>query len=1838
MDRNKQRQLLDSLQRHLTAIKTVLHELGVQEFDSAISDVSAFYWKEKDDLERAARLVKAQPFFSLEAQSDDIAPILQKCKDKLRTKIECLTDDTGLAETLRPYDKFITFLKNDDITKKLDTMAELRNTLPDPLIYAALQNNIHLAAPDDKTILSPSPDDTVSSASAVDSIDDSGNTATTTGRTDVSSTDNKPDTSMQSADSEPAASIDNGKEATENEISPELRDFFTDAMLLPSEYDFGTLEVSESPKAKKETGVKNMKSDLKKLGPWAPIGARTLAGLNDSNIVTADSVQMYIENYPSHKILKSDLPQEATVILDSLQRNGYLTNYHVTPFGGFYCASHKLTRLFHQKEAAQLLKITYRPMSSNDYDVLEPVAKYADCRLALSRLMNMCHKASSDKLTGVSKSTCLTASMYCANIQLKYKNDRTSKNLFFGTFCNSLNNDDSSALKALSQAANDADNHCDNIILSGMERSQLTALYERLKNDNTYKKLFPATVYYYLLPKDQLFDESWEKTDFNPMQPEPPTDGPACADKEAPVNENGYEQSEAQTVQPPTDPSMSQADIAPASVKAEPADIPAHGSVIQEPADILVHDSVIQEPAKVSATDTLVISGPEPSTDVTIPSDTSSQIKKQETNLEHSDIISKAITAINNGSIPTATAVLRYCSQYYDGWKTGYEQLAYAVDDPAAKLEYSSDVVCNIFAEDLSIFGKYLEVAAACRTFFYDDTEFDHSDHDLYGLVNGTGLLTQPLSDLLYQIMTFKQQHHKGIDYCSDYRMKDQQAVEKELLRLSHDAESYIEAFIEQRENEKKAQKRFIETKKIIFNPDNEIAYFLDVVRNNTIKDKELLEEYMKETFIEKDKPIVVNNISSSKIDRFIDDTWNKAAENLIRVKRNTTLMGSLRNNLISKLRKAAELFCRWLNLAQKSPMDEATEIGISYNRLRNTLLKDLAEAQAQLTLQNKETSPAAEAGKSILRTCLQELASRLDGNYDPDQKRFFYVDFLRSDDLLLDEYYLPDFRHWKHIDNDIAYIDDLLAFAKKDLPSFQQRLKNIFEEAGDNYFTARLIDNYLQATGEGSYIEQQGYDVEENENYAENDCKKEHRKFVENLELAQSYGRLDTANENQKEDILQSVNDCYEYANTSKNFGIFRTVSSYYMDKISEDARKRGELLRKELETCRHQVKDDDDNAGEQKEYLQRIEKTIEKQNYTVTEDLLSRWRDHDIEDDFHFDTTDYLQDFLNEYDFYYNKVKSNNIPLSTLPHGSGHNKEERGASRLAEYWIRGGRTSPTNVKGNARPLSPDTKMKLLLEQLGWNVANVQRGSSTIKNSDTFQVTLQHPSNGRRTNYKHPIAAFGSIAEQEGLRTFSLYGRFDADNLITICKELGYTKNTIIFLDFALQLTERRRLARKIKEKLYGKKAVFLLIDRVVIYYLMRHYDATQINRMLMLITMPFSSFQPYVWESSNVMPSEMFMGRRKELADIESPTGVNIVYGGRQLGKSALLKMAAKDIDHDENNDRAIVVDIKDRDYASAAKLICNVLNEQNFFTQEIPSTNDWDELAHQIRKRLQDETVERIPYFLLMLDEADTFIASCESIGFQPFNALKSIQSIGTGRFKFVIAGLRNIVRFNRDIALGNNSVLPHMKSMTVKPFSVSEARELLETPLYYLGFRFPEGQDTMVSLILASTNYFPGLIQLYCAKLIEAMSNNYAGYDESETPVYEVREEHIKKVLADPGFMDEIKQKFEITLRLGDDNYYYIIALLMAYLYHTNGSPNGYTAADIRQQIMENDITELNGFNVQQIEALMEELRELNVFRKKGDNRYLFNRYSFFTMMGKEDEVISQLYDIMNGGSQ
>ena len=160
--------------------------------------------------------------------------------------------------------------------------------------------------------------------------------------------------------------------------------------------------------------------------------------------------------------------------------------------------------------------------------------------------------------------------------------------------------------------------------------------------------------------------------------------------------------------------------------------------------------------------------------------------------------------------------------------------------------------------------------------------------------------------------------------------------------------------------------------------------------------------------------------------------------------------------------------------------------------------------------------------------------------------------------------------------------------------------------------------------------------------------------------------------------------------------------------------------------------------------------------------------------------------------------------------------------------------------------------------------------------------------------------------------------------------------------------------------------------------------------------------------------------------------------------------------------------------------------------------------------LQKRFMDENPEtRIHYLLLMLDEADEIIKTSGDkriLRSPPSRACPRPLQTGHGRSaQCKPLSQRNDARELQPI---------HLNWIVIKQFRREEATKLLTCTLSYLGFRF--NQD-IIDNILASTYNFPGLIQFYCQKLLEAMKNeDYAGYGESVTPFYEVTESHYKKV--------------------------------------------------------------------------------------------------------------------------
>ncbi len=1789
--------------------------------------------KEEIRVQEELKQEKAKLFLGLRADNAEIGVLLREKQEKLRAVLKGRQADGVGSENLRPYLDFMEALVSDS-SKAIEYVLKLSPYFDAKLLGYALI---------DKALSGTGAEAAREKGAAQAEQPEAG--------TGEVAREETPASAGAPSDPEPAppaveeASEAEAAEESKEEPAEEARSEAARAALERllqtgfqwlSEESCPSFGFTHSPKENKEFKTKKFRSAVWEQSPYVRAALRQLCNFGYCSVGILQA-------------LSDGNAEAAEYALRFLYDKGYARKYWIESCGTFYGCSPRLFCVMESQEAASGMGISRR--KKGDGDLLEVRAVHAMPRLAYLRLREFLLRACEGKEEPLPARGKLKGSVLCESTQcmgpdffiLDYVHGQ-DRDVAYGCFW--TDEDDffefSRRFVKQSEALEDARR----VVVASTTKEQALCAYEALSTLAERDLAEMGNLYFYAL-FDGRFYAGREQTEISPEEIWKDAEAP----QEAPVSQEPEHVSEAAAAKEAAsvsegasevilpEPSLleaasegeavSESVLAPEEGAAEDSGVMREaGAIAEEPpscADI-AEERMTKEGAAGSEETAEAQGGAAPSeraADDGLKKDFwDFSVRLPKTLDEAMEVVQKLLTI---DKAYCAAAYLKACVLAREEWAPMYRRLAYAVNDPMELCNYQSDDVIMLFGSEQTPFTESLMAAATVHTFMFDIV--DYGTQGLLQAVKHCGIVsgTEGFSDLLFDLLKFKPL--RGIDAYADYRQQKRVEKEQEFKRIQQEARDAYQKYVENAGERKALNKCFIEAKKLIFSKDKDIPFYLDMARGSDRSCLTDMQEYLRENIVKDGAPIDSVNVSQDKINRIMDDAWSEAQKSGGSAKKTTPLMGSLRNNLHASMGKIAEILCRWAQCAEILPDESEDEGRLEYLKLRKRLLENTKSALEAIDRRRRTSRVLAEqAGLTVVAGVLRGLSERIEGTYPLEGNKYFYVDFLRSDHVMLNDDYLPELR--RSFDDAaglsvFARIRDHAQMEK--LPTMDERIREAFT-GGDDLRSARLLDDCLKEREGRSVIADEKYDYEGSVNSADREAAQLMLAFQGKLELLQSYGQID--DEEKKNKILQTVANWYEYAKKTENFGVFRRVKEHWEEKITEDALPRKAQLERELEGC---VKGMKETPG-LRNRTEKIRQMIDLQNYTVAEDMLARLRGGESDG---MDTMrslferDYLKDFLDEYEICYERVSDGKKSIMRLlgqQYQDPRNKEGRSGALLVWNWISGG-------------FNEAEKLRTFLETLGFAVARVaplpavQAGNKAI---DNYAITLRRPPNGQKANYQHPISAFGSDAEIMGFRVACLFGRYDDDGLIEWFKEMGNAKHTIVFLDWALSLPTRRTLARKVGETIQGK--VFGVVDRVMLMYLIKHYDTMHINQMFMALMMPFAYCQPYVWESSRVMPPEIFMGRKVELKEIESPEGVNIVYGGRQLGKSAMLKMARNDIDRNENGDRAILVDIKDLNYEKAARKISQTLTDEKFFDHDVDTT-DWDELARAIKQRLQSASAPEIKYFLLLLDEADAFIESCEAVRFHPFDALKDVQGIGAGRFKFVVAGLRNVIRSKRDKTLSGNTVLPHLKSLTVRPFQMAEARELLEVPLFYLGLRFPRDsreREKLISLILASTNYFPGLIQFYCEKLIEAMTRgDYAGYNELTTPIYEISETHIKTVLADASFNDQIKQKFNITLRLGDDQYYYVIALIMAYLYYENENEDGYSKERVMGVAENLEIEIITKLPWERLASFLEELCELNILRKTAEDKYLFTRYTFFQMMGTREKVEDELVEFMGG---
>ena len=316
--------------------------------------------------------------------------------------------------------------------------------------------------------------------------------------------------------------------------------------------------------------------------------------------------------------------------------------------------------------------------------------------------------------------------------------------------------------------------------------------------------------------------------------------------------------------------------------------------------------------------------------------------------------------------------------------------------------------------------------------------------------------------------------------------------------------------------------------------------------------------------------------------------------------------------------------------------------------------------------------------------------------------------------------------------------------------------------------------------------------------------------------------------------------------------------------------------------------------------------------------------------------------------------------------------------------------------------------------------------------------------------------------------------------------------------------------------------------------------------NRLPVLfkLGLPFAWARPYITKGENV-PFEMFVGRHGETAALMDPTGSCIVFGGRQLGKSALLRHVRRENHDPENSIYVVYLDVDDlgtgsQGHDAMISVFWRRVYDELVRWKAIPEIPQrvldkdrrlTEEVINSILTRLSENSHMRI---VLLLDETDDLLDCDSGRDFTLVRRLRGMMANSERRFKVVFAGLQSVQRYYN---WKNHPFAQLGTELVVNPLPPDAAQDLIIRPLRALGFAFRNTR--LVLRILSQTNYHPGLIQIIGYRLLENLFEKWQRRD-AGGPVRPITHDDLLGVERNASIMEDIRNRFDWTLDL-DDRY-------------------------------------------------------------------------------------------------
>ena len=606
------------------------------------------------------------------------------------------------------------------------------------------------------------------------------------------------------------------------------------------------------------------------------------------------------------------------------------------------------------------------------------------------------------------------------------------------------------------------------------------------------------------------------------------------------------------------------------------------------------------------------------------------------------------------------------------------------------------------------------------------------------------------------------------------------------------------------------------------------------------------------------------------------------------------TITGMALNQIRQHVREAVDFARQWISL-QEYRMGKGNNYAHSQAQ---QLQQDLANLH-QVVLQEldvfnrRNSSVLVKAGIYCCKTAVEDIRNLFEPNatlptVEPDLKYLLNAELLKIPSLPMDSDWQPE------VKSPELFVKEIIIFLEQNNFNWEQAfLARSYSK--DHEATGRII-KYLRAYPEISIDIDQ---LEQQRDLGIKNCREELRKAVKDTrKLLEENVALGLLRETERLDYAARIE---KIENSLK-------ITLRFSEKISHLL-----AIGQAINTKRQKTIDETRNKlieeiGQENPAFARISSVLDKGDVlTANEyiDMVQQGRQipepenrRDAFKDFFKDNYTSIEDVLEPIDRDRNSIKRreliNNISqrssIGPLQMRQVPGAQAKQAAQMLDTWFA--------VKGRKQGIT-DKDASQLLSSLGFNTANI-----TIKkvgNNTWIDVTTEPIQDKKRC----PVPAFGSQA-QGRYRILCLWDRPPEEDILNAIGDTSHGSPVLVFHFGRMTEKRRRDLARLCRER----RRTFIVIDDALMLYLCGERNARL--PILFECSLPFTFLEPYT-TTSGFVPLEMFYGRERERDSIIAPTGSCFIYGGRQLGKTVLLRSVERTFHAPREGKVALWLDLK-------------------------------------------------------------------------------------------------------------------------------------------------------------------------------------------------------------------------------------------------------------------------------------------------------------------------------------